>query len=100
MSRIQPWHTQRNRYVAEELQTAGFVTVLADLLTPAEEIADGPPCPWVCSGRAPGPLPLLSPPPSDRRRLQEPGALEQVARLARDRFIRHISPTAIAPDYT
>jgi dienelactone hydrolase len=30
----------RNRYVAEELQTAGLATVLADLLTPDEERAD------------------------------------------------------------
>jgi dienelactone hydrolase len=33
-------HSPRNRYVAEQLQEAGFVTVLADLLTPAEEVAD------------------------------------------------------------
>lgn len=30
----------RNRYVAEELQSAGLATVLADLLTPAEERVD------------------------------------------------------------
>jgi dienelactone hydrolase len=30
----------RNRYVAEQLQHAGLATVLADLLTPAEEQAD------------------------------------------------------------
>jgi putative phosphoribosyl transferase len=33
-------HSPRNRYVAEELQRAGLVTVLADLLTPAEEQVD------------------------------------------------------------
>ena len=30
----------RSRYVAEQLQHAGLATVLADLLTPAEEQAD------------------------------------------------------------
>ena len=33
-------HSPRNRHVAQELQSAGLVTVLADLLTPAEELAD------------------------------------------------------------
>jgi putative phosphoribosyl transferase len=33
-------HSPRNRYVAAELQTAGLATVLADLLTPAEEQRD------------------------------------------------------------
>ncbi|HEU4700444.1 MAG TPA: alpha/beta family hydrolase [Gemmatimonadales bacterium] len=33
-------HSPRNRYVAGELQRAGFATVLADLLTEAEERAD------------------------------------------------------------
>src|SRR5260370_15259579 len=33
-------HSPRNRYVAAELQTAGLATLLADLLTPAEEQAD------------------------------------------------------------
>ncbi|MCW2947034.1 MAG: dienelactone hydrolase [Actinoallomurus sp.] len=33
-------HSPRNRYVAVELQTAGLATVLADLLTPAEEQRD------------------------------------------------------------
>jgi putative phosphoribosyl transferase len=33
-------HSPRNRYVAGELQRAGLVTVLADLLTPAEEQRD------------------------------------------------------------
>jgi dienelactone hydrolase len=33
-------HSPRNRYVAEELQNAGLATVLADLLTPAEEQLD------------------------------------------------------------
>ena len=33
-------HSPRNRYVAAELQKAGLVTVLADLLTPAEEERD------------------------------------------------------------
>jgi pimeloyl-ACP methyl ester carboxylesterase len=33
-------HSPRNRYVAGELQAAGLATVLADLLTPAEEIED------------------------------------------------------------
>src|SRR5947208_11038695 len=33
-------HSPRNRYVAEELQRAGLATVLADLLTGEEEIAD------------------------------------------------------------
>ncbi|GAA2077641.1 dienelactone hydrolase family protein [Actinomadura alba] len=33
-------HSPRNRYVAGELQVAGLVTVLADLLTPAEERLD------------------------------------------------------------
>jgi pimeloyl-ACP methyl ester carboxylesterase len=33
-------HSPRNRYVAGELNAAGLVTVLADLLTPAEEVAD------------------------------------------------------------
>jgi pimeloyl-ACP methyl ester carboxylesterase len=33
-------HSPRNRYVAGELQDAGLATVLADLLTPAEEQAD------------------------------------------------------------
>jgi|SRR5215207_6078959 len=33
-------HSPRNRYVAEALNAAGLVTVLADLLTPQEERAD------------------------------------------------------------
>jgi dienelactone hydrolase len=33
-------HSPRNRYVAAELQSAGLATVLADLLTPAEEQLD------------------------------------------------------------
>lgn len=33
-------HSPRNRYVAEELQKAGLATVLADLLTSDEELAD------------------------------------------------------------
>jgi putative phosphoribosyl transferase len=33
-------HSPRNRLVAEELHTAGLATVLADLLTPAEERVD------------------------------------------------------------
>jgi len=33
-------HSPRNRYVAGELQRAGWATVLADLLTPAEEQLD------------------------------------------------------------
>jgi pimeloyl-ACP methyl ester carboxylesterase len=33
-------HSPRNRYVAAELQAAGLATVLADLLTPAEEHVD------------------------------------------------------------
>ena len=33
-------HSPRNRYVAAELQAAGLATVLADLLTPAEERRD------------------------------------------------------------
>lgn len=33
-------HSPRNRYVAAELQAAGLATVLADLLTPAEEQLD------------------------------------------------------------
>jgi putative phosphoribosyl transferase len=33
-------HSPRNRYVAAELQASGLVTVLADLLTPAEEQID------------------------------------------------------------
>jgi dienelactone hydrolase len=33
-------HSPRNRYVAAELNAAGLATVLADLLTPAEEQAD------------------------------------------------------------
>jgi dienelactone hydrolase len=33
-------HSPRNRYVARELQRAGLATVLADLLTPAEEQVD------------------------------------------------------------
>jgi dienelactone hydrolase len=33
-------HSPRNRYVAAELQRAGLATVLADLLTPAEEQLD------------------------------------------------------------
>ncbi|GHE30368.1 DeoR family transcriptional regulator [Streptosporangium violaceochromogenes] len=33
-------HSPRNRYVAGELQRAGLATVLADLLTPAEERVD------------------------------------------------------------
>jgi putative phosphoribosyl transferase len=33
-------HSPRNRYVAAELQAAGLATVLADLLTPAEEAQD------------------------------------------------------------
>ena len=33
-------HSPRNRYVAEELQNAGFATVLADLLTREEELLD------------------------------------------------------------
>jgi len=33
-------HSPRNRYVAEEFQHAGLATVLADLLTREEEIAD------------------------------------------------------------
>ncbi len=33
-------YSPRNRYVAAELQTAGLATLLADLLTPAEEQAD------------------------------------------------------------
>ena len=33
-------HSPRNRYVAAELQKAGLATVLADLLTPAEEGRD------------------------------------------------------------
>jgi dienelactone hydrolase len=33
-------HSPRNRYVAGELQSAGLATVLADLLTPAEEQLD------------------------------------------------------------
>jgi hypothetical protein len=33
----------RNRYVAGQLQDAGLATVLADLLTPAEEQADALP---------------------------------------------------------
>jgi pimeloyl-ACP methyl ester carboxylesterase len=33
-------HSPRNRYVAGELQNAGLATVLADLLTPAEEQLD------------------------------------------------------------
>jgi predicted alpha/beta-hydrolase family hydrolase len=32
-------HSPRNRYVATELQEAGLATVLADLLTAAEELA-------------------------------------------------------------
>ena len=34
-------HSPRNRSVAGELQRAGLVTVLADLLTPEEERVDG-----------------------------------------------------------
>jgi dienelactone hydrolase len=33
-------HSPRNRYVANELQGAGLATVLADLLTPSEELED------------------------------------------------------------
>src|SRR5260370_31588581 len=33
-------HSPRNRYAAAELQAAGLATVLADLLTPAEEAQD------------------------------------------------------------
>lgn len=33
-------HSPRNRYVAGELQSAGLATVLVDLLTPEEELAD------------------------------------------------------------
>lgn len=33
-------HSPRNRYVAEELRAAGLATILADLLTPAEEQRD------------------------------------------------------------
>ena len=33
-------HSPRNRYVARELQRAGFATLLIDLLTPEEERAD------------------------------------------------------------
>jgi putative phosphoribosyl transferase len=33
-------HSPRNRYVAGELQATGLATVLADLLTPAEEVED------------------------------------------------------------
>jgi pimeloyl-ACP methyl ester carboxylesterase len=33
-------HSPRNRYVAAELQASGLATVLADLLTPAEEQLD------------------------------------------------------------
>jgi pimeloyl-ACP methyl ester carboxylesterase len=33
-------HSPRNRYVAAQLQAAGLITVLADLLTPAEERRD------------------------------------------------------------
>ena len=33
-------HSPRNRYVAEELRTAGLGTLLIDLLTPNEEIVD------------------------------------------------------------
>ena len=33
-------HSRRNRYVAGELQASGLATVLADLLTPAEEQLD------------------------------------------------------------
>jgi pimeloyl-ACP methyl ester carboxylesterase len=35
-------HSPRNRYVAAELQASGLATVLADLLTPAEEQIDAP----------------------------------------------------------
>jgi putative phosphoribosyl transferase len=35
-------HSPRNQYVAHELQTAGFATVLADLLTVEEERIDEP----------------------------------------------------------
>ena len=33
-------HSPRNRYVAEELRTAGLGTLLVDLLTPNEEVVD------------------------------------------------------------
>jgi putative phosphoribosyl transferase len=35
-------HSSRNRYVAAELNATGLATVLADLLTPAEEQIDAP----------------------------------------------------------
>ena len=35
-------HSPRNRFVAEQLQQAGLATLLIDLLTAEEEIADRP----------------------------------------------------------
>ena len=70
----------RNRYVAGQLQHAGLATVLADLLTPAEEQADAR------TGQMRFDIGLLA-----SHLFEEPGALEHVAQLARDWFLEHLT---------
>jgi hypothetical protein len=85
----------RNRYVAGELQASGLATVMADLLTPGESELDAR------TGRlrfelnqkamreltGEARLELIA---GASHLFSEPGALEQVARLARDWFTGHL----------
>jgi putative phosphoribosyl transferase len=108
-------HSPRNRYVAHELQNAGLATALADLLTPEEEQADigggqfrfdtGKLSVRVIALRDATVLELnrkaadlvpgearLDVVPGATHLFEEAGALEQVASLARDWFLRHLKP--------
>jgi pimeloyl-ACP methyl ester carboxylesterase len=110
----------RNRYVADVLQSAGLGTVLVDLLTPAEERGGRPdlardalrlvhqPVLLIVGGADPVVIDLnrramelipgevrLEIVPGATHLFEEPGALEQVARLARDWFVRRLTPARV-----
>ncbi len=76
-------HSPRNRYVAQVLNQAGLATLLLDLLTSDEEAVDSQ------TGHLRFNINFLA----QRLLFEEPGALEEVARLARQWFELHLTPT-------
>ena len=82
-------HSPRNRYVARVLNEAKLATLLIDLLTLDEEAIDAH------TAHLRFDIDLLA------ERLVESGALDEVARLAREWFHRHLIPGySNAPDAT
>src|ERR687897_75642 len=91
-------HSPRNVYVAEGLQAAGLAPVLPAVRQPTLLIVgERDPVVLDLNRRALGELSgeaRLEVVPGATHLFEEPGALEQVARLARDWFVRHLRPVS------